>query len=160
MWSSIVAVVGTLAGAALATAFQHLADRRARAEQYRQRITTVIAELLTASIAYRRETLRRFSLLRQGLDLTDADDDALHTARSTLTNALDRVALTVDDHHLVALAYPVVWEAIEMSETALGMPANGRFADDVEAALTARREAVRDAHTALRNAAREHVFGR
>lgn len=53
MWSTIIAVLGTLAGAALASLTQHWTDHRARAEQHRQDVAAAVRQLLAAVLAYR-----------------------------------------------------------------------------------------------------------
>lgn len=54
MLDSIVAVLGTLAGGALVSYTQVLADRRTRAEQQRQRVADITADLTRALLRYRK----------------------------------------------------------------------------------------------------------
>ncbi len=53
MWSSIVAALGTLAGAALAGYVQRSGDRRARDHAHRQEVARAVAELLEAIVRHR-----------------------------------------------------------------------------------------------------------
>src|SRR5690242_4644923 len=53
MWSTIVAVLGTLAGVALAGYAQRSGDRQAREHAHRQDVTHAVAQLLEAILRHR-----------------------------------------------------------------------------------------------------------
>ncbi|MFF8645817.1 hypothetical protein [Streptomyces sp. NPDC015345] len=153
MWSTLIAVLGTLGGAALAGLTAHWTDRRARALEHRQRVLDATAQLLAAALAFREQYWLQVADLRDGMPLGREARADLYRARSAVTAAFDRLALTVTDPELTAIAVEAAWSAIDLGDITLGDVRDGRFTDDVEAALDAGRERSRDAHTALRSAA-------
>ncbi|MEU4996562.1 hypothetical protein [Streptomyces sp. NPDC021622] len=154
MWSTLIAVLGTLAGAALASLTAHWTDRRARDAEYRQRVLDATAQLLAAALEYRQQYWIQVADLRDGVPLGREARVELYRARSAVTQAFDRMALTAADSDLTAIAVEVAWSAIDLGDIPLGDVRDGRFGDDIEGALAAGRERSRDAHTALRDAAR------
>ncbi|GGV42585.1 hypothetical protein [Streptomyces spectabilis] len=154
MWSTLIAVLGTLAGAASASLTAHWTDRRARAEEHRQRVLDATAQLLAAALAYRELFWLHIAALRDGEPQTREARADLYRARSVVTQAFDRLALTTADPALTEIAVEVAWSAIDLGDIELGAVTDGRFSDNVEATLTAGQERSRDAHTALRDAAR------
>ncbi|MFD7667467.1 hypothetical protein [Streptomyces sp. NPDC059788] len=157
MWSSIIAVLGTLAGVALAGATQLWAERRTRADQQRQEIAGAVHQLLGAVITYREQYWLSIADLREGRSQSREDRVALYRARSEVTRAIDRLALVTADPALRTPASAAVWSAIELADIPLGPVTDGRFADEVEAALAEGRERSRNAHTVLRNAATVYI---
>ncbi|MEU1155762.1 hypothetical protein ABZ369_22475 [Streptomyces sp. NPDC005918] len=154
MWSTLIAVLGTLGGAALASLTAHWTDRRARAAEHRQQVLDATVQLLAAALAYRERFWLQIADLRDG-ELPSRDDRAdLYRARSAVTHAFDRLALTTEDAELTSIAVEAAWSAIDLNDIALGAVRDGRFSDETETALDVGRERSRDAHTALRDAAR------
>ncbi|MEU5896820.1 MULTISPECIES: hypothetical protein [unclassified Streptomyces] len=160
MWSTLIAVLGTLAGAALASLTAHWVDRRARAAEHEQRVLDAVAQLLAASLAYREIYWLQIADLREGMDPTREGRADLFRARTAVTQAFDRLALATTDRELTDAANEAAWSAIDLGDIPLGRVREGHFDGDVEAALTAGRERSRDAHTALRNAARTRTSHR
>jgi hypothetical protein len=154
MWSTVIAVFGTLAGAALAGLTAHWTDRRARAAEHDQRVRDTAAQLLAASLAYRELFWLQLADLRNGEPPSREGRAAVYRARSEVTQAFDRLVLTASDPHLVDAALEAAWSAIDLSDIVLGEVHDQRFGEEVEAALAAGRTRSRDAHTALRDAAR------
>ncbi|QEV16281.1 hypothetical protein [Streptomyces alboniger] len=154
MWSTLIAVLGTLGGAALAGLSAHWTDRRARAAEHRQRVQEATAQLLAAALAFRELYWLQIADLRDGEFRTRERRAEMYRARSAVTQAFDRLALTTTDPHLVDIAVETAWSAIDLSDIPLGEVHDQHFSDEVEAALAAGRERSRDAHTALRDAVR------
>ncbi|AZM55727.1 hypothetical protein DMA15_26660 [Streptomyces sp. WAC 01529] len=154
MWSTLIAVLGTLAGAGLASLTAHWTDRRARAAEHRQRVLDATAQLLAAALAYRERFWLQIADLRDGEPQSREARADLYRARSAVTQAFDRLALTTTDPELTTIAVETAWSAIDLGDITLGDVRDGRFSDEVEDALDAGRERSRDAHTALRDAVR------
>ncbi|GGZ28368.1 hypothetical protein GCM10010387_22270 [Streptomyces inusitatus] len=157
MWSTLIAVIGTLAGVALASATQVWTERRTARREQRQQVAAATAQLLDAVIGYRELFWLRIAALRAGEPEEREERAAFYRARSEITRARDRLALATADPALIDASEAAAWSAIELSDIQLGTLVDGRFANAVEAALDAGRERSRDAHTALRRAATEHV---
>ncbi|MBK3572609.1 hypothetical protein JHN63_01970 [Streptomyces sp. MBT65] len=161
MWPTIVAVLGTLAGATLAGYAQRSGDRQAREHAHRQEVKHAVAELLEAVVRYR-ETHWLFVESRRAGDAETAGERAARaTTRSAATVARDRVGLLVDSEPALLGAIETAWRtAVELPNIVLGPATNGRFAPEVEAALETAREASRAAHTELRRAGSAYVHAR
>ncbi|MGV9456430.1 hypothetical protein [Streptomyces sp. NPDC003635] len=160
MWDALIAVVGTLAGVALASSTQFLTDRRNRAEQQHQRVVDTADQLLAAVLQYRELFWLLIADLREGQAGTREDRAALFRARSEITRARDRLAILTADPELHAAAMAAAWSAIDLSDIEPGSADDyGRFDADVEAALSAGRERSQDAHTALRRAVTTYIHG-
>ncbi|MGW6455497.1 hypothetical protein ACWF94_06135 [Streptomyces sp. NPDC055078] len=151
MWSTLIAVLGTLAGVALASGTQLLTDRRARDRQHHQEVLAAAGDLLHAVVSYREVYWLRVDSIRAG-EPDPTDRATVYGARSAVTRARDRLALATADPALTAAAEAAAWSAIDLSAIQLGEPADGQFSADVEAALTTGRERSRDAHNGLRDA--------
>ncbi|MCE7080447.1 pRL2-23 [Streptomyces sp. ST2-7A] len=103
MWASIIAVIGTLAGATVAGLLQHRAARAGRTEERaaelrRDRITAVTE--LAASLSDHRRAMWEL----KDAELTDASPDRVrklldtsHETRSEITSPSVRVRLLVSD---------------------------------------------------------------
>jgi hypothetical protein len=156
MWPTIVAVLGTLAGVALTSVTQHLAQRQARADQHRQEVTAAITDLLEAVLAYRQVYWAGVNKVRAG-DVTVLGWESFSGPRSAITAARDRLGLLTDDETLFTAGEAAAWAAIELPDIRLGPVNDGRFADDVDAALAAGRARSRGAHTALVHAGRAYL---
>ncbi|MFD3907851.1 hypothetical protein ACFXOL_10920 [Streptomyces californicus] len=160
MWDSLIAVVGTLAGVALASTTQFLTDRRSRAAERHQRVVDTTDQLLGAILQYRELFWLMVADLREGRPEAREDRAARFRARSEITRARDRLALITADPALHAAAKEAAWSAIDLSDIPTGPPdADGRFGADAEAALDAGRERSREAHTSLRRAVTSHIHG-
>lgn len=158
MWSSIVAVLGTLAGVALAGYTQRATDRRARQDTHRQQVTHAVAELLEAVVRHREAHWLTVESLRTDAVETAPERTARATTRSAATIARDRLGLLVESDPVLLGAAETAWRtAVELPDIALGPAAEGRFSPDVEAALETARERCRNAHTALRVAGAAYV---
>lgn len=160
MWGTVIAVLGTLGGAALVTAAQHLLDRRARAERQLVTLTEAVRALLGAVLTYRERYWLLIAALRDGHAETAEDRAARYAARSDVTRARDGLALITPDVDLIAAAEEAVWSALELGDITLSPVEDGRFTQEVEAALEHGRERSRNAHTALRRTATAHIHGR
>ncbi|MFF5472181.1 hypothetical protein [Streptomyces achromogenes] len=161
MWSSIVAVLGTLAGAALAGYVQRSGDRRARDYTHRQEVARAVAELLEAIVRHREVHWLVVESRRAGAGETEAERTARATTRSAATVARDRVGLLVVSDPALLGASETAWRtAVDLHDIVLGRVTAGRFSPDVEAELEAARVRCRDAHTALRIAGSAYVHAR
>ncbi|WP_031129710.1 hypothetical protein [Streptomyces aureocirculatus] len=160
MWGTVIAVLGTLGGVALAGATQVLTERRARREQQRQLIADAVQQLLGAVMTYREAHWLLIADIREGEQDNRETRTARYRARSEITRAFDRLSLVTADPQLVQAASAALWAAVELSHIDVGQAAEGRFAEHVETALAAGRERTREAHNALRAAATAHVHRR
>lgn len=151
MWSTIVAVLGTLAGAALAGYAQRSGDRQAREHADRQKVKDAVADLLEA-VVHHREVHWLFVESRRAGEAETAEERAARaTTRSAATVARDRVGLLADSEPALLGVIETAWRtAVELPNIVLGPVTNGRFAPEVETALEVAREECRAAHTALR----------
>ncbi|MFF9525992.1 hypothetical protein ACF1DV_29010 [Streptomyces achromogenes] len=95
MWSSVVAVLGTLAGAALAGYVQRSGDRRARDHAHRQEVARAVAELLEAIVRHREVHWLAVESRRAGAGETEEERTARATTRSAATVARDRLGLPI-----------------------------------------------------------------
>ncbi|MEU3953802.1 hypothetical protein AB0F45_15995 [Streptomyces achromogenes] len=151
MWSGVVAVLGTLAGAALAGYVQRSGDRRARDHAHRQEVARAVAELLEAIVRHREVHWLAVESRRAGADEVEEEHTARATARNAARVARDRVGLLVVSDPALLGATETAWRtAVDLHDIVLGPVTGGRFAPEVEAALEAARNRCRDAHTALR----------
>lgn len=158
MWSTIVAVLGTLAGAALAGYAQRSGDRRAREHAHRQEVARAVAELLEAVVRHREVHWLAVESRRTGAAETGEERTARATTRSAATIARDRVGLLVVSDPALLGAAETAWRtAVELPDIVLGPATDGRFAPEVETALEAARDRCRNAHTALRIAGAVYV---
>ncbi|MFE6825541.1 hypothetical protein [Streptomyces sp. NPDC057690] len=161
MWSTIVAVLGTLAGAALAGYAQRSGDRRAREHMHRQEVTNAVAELLEAIVRHREAHWLSVESRRAGAAQTAEERTALATTRSSATVARDRIGLLVTSEPALLGAIETAWRtAVDLPNVVLGPANDGRFSPEAEAALDAARERCRGAHTALRIAGSAYVHSR
>ncbi|BAG17743.1 MULTISPECIES: hypothetical protein [Streptomyces] len=152
MWESAIAVIGTLAGGLLVTITQQVTDRRQQREHHRERVADLTGQLLSAALRYRQLYWLRVDALRAGEPDPVARAD-FYQARSDVTEARDRLALTVTDETLLRASGRAAWSALDLSDIDPGLPEGGRYAPEIEARLDEARERSREAHTALRQAA-------
>ncbi|MGK5533418.1 hypothetical protein [Streptomyces sp. URMC 129] len=149
MWTTVIAVLGTLAGGALASLSQWTDRRAERQRAHRQLVADRVAELLDAVLVYRERHWLLIAALRDGQTETASDRAARYAARSEVTRARGRLILATQDPALRAAAEEAAWSAIELSGIETGPATERRFSEAAEAALAAGRERSRDAHTAL-----------
>lgn len=158
MLATLIAVLGTLAGGALATFTQRATDRAARSERHQQQVTFALTALLEAVLRYRESYWLMVARVRTGEpETTDQLADRFRL-RTEITVARDRLALTAPGTTLVDLGERAAWAAIELSDIPLGPVHDGTFSPATEVALTAGREASRNAHTALRRAGSAYLL--
>ncbi|MEV5508064.1 hypothetical protein [Streptomyces orinoci] len=119
IWTSAVAVLGTLLGAVVTHAFQRLAARRTerftRSEALRQERIAAYGAFAGALEDYRHGQTARWYRAQEdprGPSFTAARDEA-HRLRTAARQALYRVRLLTDDQEVVRAAeraYRCVWE--------------------------------------------------
>ncbi|KUF18778.1 hypothetical protein [Streptomyces silvensis] len=160
MWGTVIAVLGTLAGVALASAAQVRSERRTRREQQRDALSSAVEQVLGALETYRELHWLLIADTRAGDEDTREARATRYRARTEVTRARDRLALLTDDPALTAAADAAVEEAIRLSYISVGRAVDGRFADHVEADLAAGRRSTKEAHNVLRRAATDHVHRR
>ncbi|MEU6084695.1 hypothetical protein [Streptomyces sp. NPDC047108] len=107
IWTSVVAVVGTLLGSVITHTFQRLASRRseafARSEALRQERTAVYSAFAGAAEDYRHGQAERWYCLEEDPDgeaFIRARDEA-HRLRTAARQALYRVKLITDDRDVI-----------------------------------------------------------
>ncbi|MDX3385344.1 protein kilB [Streptomyces niveiscabiei] len=130
MWSSVIAIAGTLLGGLLAGFLQQRGERAARAERREEALRVALGELVAALGDHRRALWHREELRLQG-----ASEEARHSAR-TASHAT-RSALTAPLVSVSVLAPPLAVTA----RAAVLAAVNLRDVPDLEA-LSARREAA------------------
>lgn len=158
MLTALVAVLGTLAGGALATYTQRSTERAARAERHQQQVADALIVLLEAILRYREHHWLMVDGLRAGEPETPDQIANRFRLRTEITIARDRLALIARGTALVDLGEKAAWAAIELSDIPISTAREGVFAPDIEAALDAGRDRSRDAHTALRQAGSTYLL--
>lgn len=145
MWSSVIAVAGTLLGGLLAGLLQQRGEKAARAERRAESLRVALGELVAALGDHRRALWHR-----EELRLTGADEEAQATARSVsqatrsaLTAPL--VSVSVLEPSLAPVARRAVMAAVELRE----VPDAAELAARREAAIAATDELVAAAGRAL-----------
>ncbi|HEX5566529.1 MAG TPA: hypothetical protein VFY14_06285 [Streptomyces sp.] len=110
IWTSVVAVTGTLLGSVVTHVFQRLASRRselfARSEALRQERTATYSAFATAVEDYRHGQASRWYLKQEapgGEAFIRARDEA-HRLRTSARQALYRVKLLTDDREVILAA--------------------------------------------------------
>ncbi|MFG2148635.1 hypothetical protein ACGFRG_31235 [Streptomyces sp. NPDC048696] len=143
MIATLIAVLGTLAGAVVAGMMQHLStartERAAKDERRRQALAEGIPALLAAVVGHREQQYLKIEARRDGLADTVEARRARYAARSAVTSAMDALYMTTSDRSLLAVAQEAVDAAMAIGD----VPAE-------ELAVAGLR--ARKAHTALREA--------
>ncbi|MGW0647316.1 hypothetical protein ACWD4T_00675 [Streptomyces umbrinus] len=138
MVTTLVAVLGTLAGSLVTGLLQHLTALRtqhtARTEARRQALAAAVPALLKAVVEFRQEQFLKIRSKRNGQDDTKEAVERRYTGRTRLTAAMDTLFLSTTDEELLAIAQEA---AIAFGDVTL---------DEVDVA----RDRARRAHTALR----------
>ncbi|QHF97570.1 pRL2-23 [Streptomyces sp. NHF165] len=147
MWTSLIAVIGTLAGAILSGLLQHRVARSdradAQAEQLRQHRMDAVAALAVALSDHRRAMwqLRDAQLTDQPHQRVEELLDESHHTRSAVTDPAVRLRLLIADPTVRAAAAEAVQATYRMRDAA---------SLDV---LQVQRRAALDAHDAMVEAA-------
>ncbi|ATL29404.1 hypothetical protein [Streptomyces formicae] len=149
MIGTLIAVLGTLAGAVVAGFMQYLTTARtaqkATAEQRRQALATAIPALLAALARHREQQYLKLVARREAQAETTEARQARYAARTAVTSAMDTLHMTTQDDVLLAAAQEAVDAAM-----ALG--------DASEGELDAAGLRARVAHTALRETGARRVY--
>ncbi|WP_103533348.1 hypothetical protein [Streptomyces sp. SM11] len=110
MWTSVVAVGGTLMGAVITHLFQRLAatrsERFARSEALRQERTAVYGSFAAAVEDYRHGQAGRWYRMREGraAEAYIGARDEAHRLRTATRHVLYRVKLLTDDQEVILAA--------------------------------------------------------
>ncbi|ATL28730.1 hypothetical protein [Streptomyces formicae] len=149
MIGTLIAVLGTLAGAVVAGFMQYLTTartaRKATAEQRRQALATAIPALLAALAGHREQQYLKLVARREAQAETAEARQARYAARTAVTSAMDTLHMTTQDDVLLAAAQEAVDAAM-----ALG--------DASEGELDAAGLRARQAHTALRTIGARSIY--
>ncbi|MFI1183348.1 hypothetical protein ACH4UT_27890 [Streptomyces sp. NPDC020799] len=149
MGTTIVAVLGTLAGALVAGLMQHVTAvrtaRAERAERRRQALAEAVPALLAALVRHREQQYLKISARNEGLADTEEARQARYAARSAVTSAMDSLHMATADAPLLAVAQDAVDAAMAVGDVPV--------ADREVAGLRARV-----AHTALREAGAALIY--
>ena len=150
MITTLVAVLGTLAGAVVAGLMQHLtAARNARtaaAERRRQALADAVPALLAAIVTHRGHQWLKVAARRDGQPDTTEARQARYAARSAVTSAMDALHMATANRELLAAAQAAVDAAMAIGD----VPESERDAAGLRA---------RQAHTALREAGAKALYG-
>ncbi|MFF3751281.1 hypothetical protein ACFYYH_12580 [Streptomyces sp. NPDC002018] len=148
MTVTIIAVLGTLAGAVVAGLMQHRTTTRtaraAQAERRRQALADAIPALLGALVKHREKQYAKIADRRDGLADTVESRQARYAAHSAVTSAMDTLHMVTQDRALLDLAQ----DAIDAAMAIGNAPATELDAAGLRA---------RQAHTALRVAGAAHI---
>ncbi|MDT0270038.1 hypothetical protein RM844_27535 [Streptomyces sp. DSM 44915] len=123
MIATLLAVLGTLAGATVTGLLQHFnssrADRRQRESQRRAALLEALVELQGAIVGHREQQYLKISDRRAGVPDTREAREARYAARTRLTGALDRLHLLTDDPELLAAAQEARNAAVALGDAPL-----------------------------------------
>ncbi|MGW7521219.1 hypothetical protein ACWGJ2_37150 [Streptomyces sp. NPDC054796] len=148
MWASIIAVVGTLAGAVVAGVMQHVTTartvREAAVERQREALAAAIPALLAAIVRHREQQYLKIENRREGRPDTPEARQARYAARSAVTSAHDTLHMVTRDAGLLATAQEAVDAAMAIGDVPAG---------ELEVAGVRARQA----HTALRLAGADRL---
>ncbi|CAL9327229.1 hypothetical protein [Streptomyces sp. SudanB182_2057] len=149
MITTLIAVVGTLLGAALTGAWQHLTTVSGRRDRDRQAQRAAVAQLLGAATAHRAAQFLKHVARREGEPEPETGEAraSRYAARTAVTQALTAVRLSGVPAHLQALAVDLVAASVAVGDA----PSDDRQAVDAAGA------AARVAHEALETAAAQHL---
>ncbi|GAA0613921.1 hypothetical protein [Streptomyces crystallinus] len=143
MIATLIAVLGTLAGALVAGVMQHLtASRTTRAaqdERRRQALTEAVPALLAALVRHREQQYLKIVARREERADTVEARQARYAARSAVTSAMDTLHMTTTSARLLAVAQEAVDAAMALGDVPT---------EELDAAGLRARQA----HTALREA--------
>ncbi|MEV8476568.1 protein kilB [Streptomyces sp. NPDC051173] len=141
MIATLIAVLGTLAGALVAGLMQHLTasrtTRAAQIERRRQALAEAVPALLSALVRHREQQYLKIKARREALADTVEARQARYAARSAVTSAMDTLYMATVDARLLAVAQEAVDAAMALGDVP---------ADELDVAGLRARQA----HTALR----------
>ncbi|MFF3327712.1 hypothetical protein [Streptomyces sp. NPDC002889] len=148
MSSTIIAVLGTLAGAVVAGLMQQLttarAERAAQAERRRQALVEAVPGLLAALVEYRGHQYMRLRSLQEHVPETPEERKARYASRGAVTHAMDRLYMATRDQALLDAAQAAM-------DTTFAFEPHDRTDDAVG-------EQAREAHSAFRLRAAVYVY--
>ncbi|MFF5537884.1 protein kilB [Streptomyces cinerochromogenes] len=136
MWSSIIAVAGTLLGGAFTALLQSRRERAARAERRADALRVALGELVAALGDHRRALWHREDLRLNGAEAVEAARAATHATRSAVTAPL--VTVSVLEPALTEPARRAALAAFALRDA----PDHTALAARREAAITATDELV------------------
>ncbi|WP_405931025.1 hypothetical protein [Streptomyces sp. NBC_00827] len=149
MTGTLIAVLGTLAGAVVAGFMQHLTSTRttraAMTERRRQALAEAIPALLAALVRHREQQYLKIVARSESRDDSPEARQSRYAARSAVTSAMDTLHMATQDTGLFAVAQ----EAVD-APMAIG--------DVPEAERDAAGLRARKAHTALRLVGARHLY--
>ncbi|MGW0997766.1 protein kilB [Streptomyces sp. NPDC002520] len=118
MWSTIIAVAGTLLGGALTGLIQFRGERAARAERRAQALRSALGELVAALGDHRRAMWHREDLRLRGAsqEAVDAARAMSHVTRSAVTAPL--VSVSVLEPSLAEVARKAALAAFDIRDAA------------------------------------------
>lgn len=147
--TTLIAVLGTLAGAVVAGLMQHLTTahtaRNATAERRRQALADAVPALLAAIVRHREHQWLKVAARRDGLPDSAEARQARYAARSAVTSAMDTLHMATRNRELLTAAQEAVDAAMALGDAS---------ADELDAAGLRARQA----HTALRDAGARHLY--
>ncbi|MFJ3193759.1 hypothetical protein ACIQKE_36380 [Streptomyces griseoviridis] len=148
MFATLIAVLGTLAGALVAGLMQHVTTSRtaraAAAERRREALAAAVPALLAAIVRHREQQYLKIENRAEGRADTPEARQARYAARSAVTSAMDTLHMVTTNAALLTVAQDAVNTAMAIGD----VPAD-------EVAAAGRRARV--AHTALRLEAARHL---
>ncbi|MFF5475381.1 hypothetical protein [Streptomyces achromogenes] len=147
MITTLIAVVGTLLGAVLTGAWQHLTTVSGRRDRDCQAQRAAVAQLLGAATAHRAAQYLKHVARREGTVETAEARASWYAARTAMTTALTGVRLSGVPAHLQHLAADLVAASVAVGDA----PSDDRQAVDTAGAL------ARTAHEVLETAAAQHL---
>ncbi|WP_405728909.1 pRL2-23 [Streptomyces sp. NBC_01537] len=149
MLTTLIAVLGTLAGAFAAGWMRHLTTTRTteavRAERRRQALVEAFPALLGALVDHRRHQYLKHVARREGQGDTAAARAARYEARSGVTKAMAAVQMATRDADLLHLAREAVNATFALGEAS-------------EDTLSEAGDLARRTHNALQDAAAAYVY--
>ncbi|MEU7088025.1 hypothetical protein [Streptomyces achromogenes] len=147
MITTLIAVLGTLLGAALTGTLQHLTTVSGRRDRDRQAQRAAVAQLLGAATAHRGSQYAKHVARREDEPESTEARTSRYAARTAMTQALTSVRLSGVPAHLQHLAADLVAASVAVGDA----PSDDRQAVDTAGAL------ARTAHEALETAAAQHL---
>lgn len=149
MTTTLIAVLGTLAGTVVAGLMQHLTTartaRNATDERRRQALAEAVPALLAAIVRHREHQWLKVAARRDEQPDTAEARQARYAARSAVTSAMDTLHMVTRVGGLLATAQEAVDAAMALGDAG---------ADELDAAGLRARQA----HTALRETGARHLY--
>jgi dsRNA-specific ribonuclease len=147
--TTLIAVVGTLAGTVVAGVMQHISAtrtaRKATAEERRKALADAVPALLGALVRHREQQYLKIVARREGVADTAETRAPRYAARSAVTSAMDTLYMVAPSDHLLAVAQEAVDAAFALGDVSSG-----------EVDVAGNR--ARHTHTALRIVAASYLY--